>query len=747
MARVVALLTAPTHAHGHAPSKETEKPKRSVKMACGIETPLLRIMNDSISSGNKLVRFGRDFRSPITLSSRPVSGCGCVAKEARFEGFTGEALEVIMNARDESERLGHSSIELEHILLGLIGGGTGIAAESLKSMGIKLKDVREYAIKIGIGNLLGSTSVLWFDFSSTAMDLLILSFEEACKLGHNYIGPEHLLLGLLRRGSAREDAPSVLEILGFDLSNIRTEVLRMVGEGENVSVVPDGSTSITKVATFYGYGGANLMQGIGATTLDEYSEHMEKDMALAAPFLPNKVTEPSVEGTIAILMGLKKYYEIHHNLCYEDHAVITVAELSNQYISDGFLPDKAIDLFDKVGAHVSTRRAELLGVVKELSGEFRQIMKSNKEEGHSLDLEKFRELHNREMELRMQIHILHKMSQADKIVKEVDVQGIVSSRSGVPFEKLVIDGSDRRRKMEETLHKRVIGQDEAVKAVSFYAYNDLLRFFSSNPIASFLFYGPTGVGKSELAKALAATYFGSEEAVIQFDMTEFMGSHTLSKLIGSSSGHNEGGQLTDAVWRQPHTVVLFNEIEKAHLDVLNVIRQILSDGILADGKGRIVDFKSTLLIMTSNAGSSVIEMGEQLMEFDLDEGCRYNRIKSLVMEELKQWLGPNLIHISTPVIVFRHLNKLEVKEIADIKLKGVFNRLKAKEIQLHATERFRERVVEQGYDSSCGARPLKRAIRHLEDSIAEKMVARKIKEGDSLTVDVDSDGNAVILNG
>ncbi|KAK8507579.1 hypothetical protein V6N13_141596 [Hibiscus sabdariffa] len=418
MAMVVAqsaLLTAPTHAHRH----EIEKPRRSVKMA---DTPLLRIKSDSISLGNKLVRFGHDFRSPITLSPRPGSGSGCVAKGARFEGFTGKALEAIMIARDESERLGHSSIELEHILLGLIGGGTGIAAESLKSMGIKLKDVREYAIESSIGAIIGSTSVLWFKFSPTTKDILILSFEEARKLGHNYIGPEHLLLGLLRHGSAREDGPSVFEILGFDLSNIRTEVLRMVGEGENVSLVHEGSTSNTKEATLEGYG-ANLMQCIGTMTLDEYSEHIEKDMALAAPFLPIKVTESSVEGTIVILMALKKHYEIHHNLSYQNDSVVTVAELSNQYISDGFLPDKAIDLFDKVGAHVSTRHAELLGVVKELSSELRQIMKSNKEEGHSLDLEKC----NREMELKMQLHILHMMSQADKVVKEVDVQGIVGA--------------------------------------------------------------------------------------------------------------------------------------------------------------------------------------------------------------------------------------------------------------------------------------------------------------------------------
>ncbi|KAK8582032.1 hypothetical protein V6N12_072231 [Hibiscus sabdariffa] len=517
MARVVAqspLLTAPTHAHGHGHGHAPSKEIRSLKMACGLETPLLRIRSDSISLSNKLVRFGHDFRSPVTLSSRPV------AKEARFEGFTGKALEALMIARDESERLGHKCIELGHILLGLIGVGTGIAAECLKSigikLGIKLEDVREYAIESLIGVVMGPVSVLWFLFSPTAMDTLILSFEEARKLGHNYIGPEHLFLGLLRHDSAREGAPGVLEFLGFDLSNIRTEVLRMVGEGDNVSVVPEGSTSNAKVATLEGYG-ANLMQCIGATTLDDYNQH-------------------SVEGTIAILMGLKEHYEIHHNLRYEDQAVITVAELSNQFISDGFLPDKAIDLFDKAGAHVSTRHAE------------------------------FRELRNREMELRLQFHILHKMSQVDK--------------------------------------------DEAMKDVSFCAYNDLSRFCISHPIASFIFYGPTGVGKSELAKALAANYFGSEEAVTQFDMTEFMGSHTLSKLIGSSSGHTEGGQLTDAVRRQPHTVVLFKEIEKAHTDVLSMIRWIFIDGFLADGNGRIVDFRNTLMIMTSNAGSSVIEKGE-----------------------------------------------------------------------------------------------------------------------------------------
>lgn len=341
------------------------------------------------------------------------------------------------------------------------------------------------------------------------------------------------------------------------------------------------------------------------------------------------------------------------------------------------------------------------------------------------------------------------------IVTEVDIQHIVAAWTGIPVDKVSVDESDRLLKMEETLHTRVIGQDEAVKAISRAIRRARVGLKNPNrPIASFIFSGPTGVGKSELAKSLATYYFGSEEAMIRLDMSEFMERHTVSKLIGSPPGYvgyTEGGQLTEAVRRRPYTVVLFDEIEKAHPDVFNMMLQILEDGRLTDSKGRTVDFKNTLLIMTSNVGSNVIEKGGRRIGFDLDyneKDSSYNRIKSLVTEELKQYFRPEFLNRLDEMIVFRQLTKPEVKQISDIMLKEVFKRLEDKDIELNVTERFRDRVVEEGYDPSYGARPLRRAImRLLEDSMAEKMLARDIKEGDSVIVDVDSDGKVVVLNG
>ena len=341
------------------------------------------------------------------------------------------------------------------------------------------------------------------------------------------------------------------------------------------------------------------------------------------------------------------------------------------------------------------------------------------------------------------------------LVTEADIQHIVSSWTGIPVEKVSSDESDRLLKMEETLHTRIIGQDEAVKAISRAIRRARVGLKNPNrPIASFIFSGPTGVGKSELTKALAAYYFGSEEAMIRLDMSEFMERHTVSKLIGSPPGYvgyTEGGQLTEAVRRRPYTVVLFDEIEKAHPDVFNMMLQILEDGRLTDSKGRTVDFKNTLLIMTSNVGSSVIEKGGHKIGFDLDydeKDTSYNRIKSLVTEELKQYFRPEFLNRLDEMIVFRQLTKLEVKEIGDIMLKEVFDRLKVKGIDLQVTERFCDRVVDEGYNPSYGARPLRRAImRLLEDSLAEKMLAGEVKEGDSAIVDVDSEGKVVVLKG
>lgn len=370
------------------------------------------------------------------------------------------------------------------------------------------------------------------------------------------------------------------------------------------------------------------------------------------------------------------------------------------------------------------------------------------------------------MELKAQITALidksKELSKAEEesgetgpMVNEADIQHIVSSWTGIPVEKVSSDESDKLLKMEETLHKRVIGQDEAVVAISRSIRRARVGLKNPNrPIASFIFAGPTGVGKSELAKALATYYFGSEEAMIRLDMSEFMERHTVSKLIGSPPGYvgyTEGGQLTEAVRRRPYTVVLFDEIEKAHPDVFNMMLQILEDGRLTDSKGRTVDFKNTLLIMTSNVGSSVIEKGGRKIGFDLDsdeKDSSYSRIKSLVIEEMKQYFRPEFLNRLDEMIVFRQLTKIEVKEIAEIMLQEVIDRLKVKDINLQVTEKFKVRVVDEGYNPSYGARPLRRAImRLLEDSLAEKMLAGEVKEGDSAIVDVDAEGKVVVLNG
>ncbi|PPR83194.1 hypothetical protein GOBAR_AA37516 [Gossypium barbadense] len=611
--------------------------------------------------------------------------------------------------------------------------------------------------------------------------------EESLQLGHKYIGPEHLLLGLLRE--IEGVAARVLENLGADLSKIRKKVIRKIAEsearftsrraasgkkmsmGKLVPVVGRqdqiervmqilgrrtknnpcliGEPGVGKTAIAEGLAqriasgdipetiegemlcllynnywrcrgaidAANILkpalarsefQCTGATTLDEYRKHMEEDPALERRFQPVKVPEPSVEETLQILEGLRECYEIHHKLRYTDEALISAAHLSFQYLNDRFLPDKAIDLIDEAGSRVRRHHAQLPEEAKDLEKELWQLTKSKNEAVRDQDFEKAGELRDREITLRAQITATQE--------KEKEMN------------KGVEKGGEGSLVMEKTLHKRVVGQDEAVKAISRAIRRARVGLKNPNrPIASFIFSGPTGVGKSELAKTLAVSYFGSEEAMIRFDMSEYMERQTVSKLIGPPPGYvgyNEGGQLTEAVRRRQYTVVLFDEIEKAHPDIFNVMLQILEDGRLTDSKGRTVDFKNTLLVMTSNVGSS-----------------------GMVMEELKRYFKPEFLNRLDEIIVFRQLTKLEVKEIANIMLQEVFDRLKGKEIKLQVTERFRERVVEEGYDPSYGARPWRRAImRLLEDSMAEKMLAGEI-EGDSVTVDIDSDGNIMVLNG
>jgi len=818
-----------------------------------------------------------------------------------FERFTEKAIKVIMLAQEEARRLGHNFVGTEQILLGLIGEGTGVAAKVLKSLGVNLKDSRIEVEKI-IGRGSGFVAVE-IPFTPRAKRVLELSLEEARQLGHNYIGTEHLLLGLIREGEGV--AARVLENLGIDLTKVRTQVIRMLGETAEVgsggnsskgnlktATLDEFGTNLTKLAseskldpvvgryaeidrvvqilgrrtknnpvligepgvgktaiaeglaqriqlgdipdiledkrvltldigllvagtkyrgefeerlkkimeeiksagnvilvidevhTLIGAGAAegaidaaNILkpalargelQCIGATTLDEYRKHIERDAALERRFQPVMVGEPSIEDTIEILKGLRERYEQHHRLKITDEALEAAAHLGDRYISDRFLPDKAIDLIDEAGSRVRLINSKLPPEAKQIDKELREIQKQKEESVREQNFEQAGQLREKEMELSTKIkEVLENKKEAtneDKnsideesskvdsnssqspIVSEEDVAHIVASWTGVPVQKLTETESVKLLNMEETLHQRLIGQDEAVKAVSRAIRRARVGLKNPNrPIASFIFSGPTGVGKTELTKSLASYFFGSEEAMIRLDMSEFMERHTVSKLIGSPPGYvgfNEGGQLTEAVRRRPYTVVLFDEVEKAHPDVFNLLLQLLEEGRLTDSKGRTVDFKNTLLIMTSNIGSKVIEKGGGGLGFEFSgdsvEDSQYNRIKSLVNEELKQYFRPEFLNRLDEIIVFRQLTKNEVKEIAEIMLKEVFARLKDKGIKLDVTDSFKERLVEEGFNPSYGARPLRRAVmRLLEDSLAEEVLSGRIKDGDKALVDID----------
>ncbi|MFN7738837.1 MAG: ATP-dependent Clp protease ATP-binding subunit, partial [Cyanobacteriota bacterium] len=573
------------------------------------------------------------------------------------------------------------------------------------------------------------------------------------------------------------------------------------GAGNVILVIDEVHTLIGAGAAEGAIDAANILkpalargelQCIGATTLDEYRKHIERDAALERRFQPVQVGEPSVDDTIEILRGLKERYEAHHRLKIADEALIAAATLGDRYISDRFLPDKAIDLIDEAGSRVRLMNSKLPPAAKEIDKQLRDIERQKENAVREQDFGKAGELRDKEVELRDQIRTIlqnrkdeqpagteasegnaeagtelssaavavaspsEESASTDRMpmVTEEDIAQIVASWTGVPVQKLTESETAKLLNMEDTLHQRLIGQDEAVKAVSRAIRRARVGLKNPNrPIASFIFSGPTGVGKTELTKSLAAYFFGSEEAMIRLDMSEFMERHTVSKLIGSPPGYvgfNEGGQLTEAVRRRPYTVVLFDEIEKAHPDVFNLLLQLLEDGRLTDSKGRTVDFKNTLIIMTSNIGSKVIEKGGGGLGFEFSGGAQeetqYNRIRSLVNEELKQYFRPEFLNRLDEIIVFRQLTRDEVKLIAEIMLREVFGRMSEKGINLSVTDAFKERLVEEGYNPSYGARPLRRAVmRLLEDSLAEEFLSGRIGEGDSAVVDINEAKQVVIL--
>ena len=579
-----------------------------------------------------------------------------------------------------------------------------------------------------------------------------------------------LVAGTKYRGEFEERLKKIMEEIksAGNVILVIDEVHTLIGAGAAEGAID--AANILKPALARGE-----LQCIGATTLDEYRKHIERDAALERRFQPVMVGEPSIADTIEILKGLRERYEQHHRLKITDEALEAAAHLGDRYISDRFLPDKAIDLIDEAGSRVRLINSKLPPEAKQIDKELRQVQKQKEESVRDQNFDQAGVLREKEIELSAKIKELlenkkessekNDISNAkettennstiihDPLVSEEDVAHIVASWTGVPVQKLTETESVKLLNMEETLHQRLIGQDEAVKAVSRAIRRARVGLKNPNrPIASFIFSGPTGVGKTELTKSLASYFFGSEEAMIRLDMSEFMERHTVSKLIGSPPGYvgfNEGGQLTEAVRRRPYTVVLFDEVEKAHPDVFNLLLQLLEDGRLTDSKGRTVDFKNTLLIMTSNIGSKVIEKGGGGLGFEFSgdsvEDSQYNRIKSLVNEELKQYFRPEFLNRLDEIIVFRQLSKNEVKDIAEIMLKEVFSRLNEKGIKLDVTDAFKERLVEEGYNPAYGARPLRRAVmRLLEDSLAEEVLSGRIKDGDKALVDIDENKKVIV---
>ena len=758
-------------------------------------------------------------------------GSGFVAVEIPF---TPRAKRVLELSLEEARQLGHNYIGTEHLLLGLIREGEGVAARVLENLGVDLAKVRTQVIRMlgetaevsAGGGSKGSTKTPTLDeFGSNLTQLasdgkldpvvgrqneierVIQILGRRTKnnpvlIGEPGVGKTAIAEGLAQRIIDGE-VPDILEekrVLTLDIGllvagtkyrgefeeRLKKIMEEIRGAGNVILVIDEVHTLIGAGAAEGAIDAANILkpalargelQCIGATTLDEYRKHIERDAALERRFQPVMVGEPSVAETIEILRGLKERYETHHRLKISDDALIAAATLGDRYISDRFLPDKAIDLVDEAGSRVRLLNSKLPPAAKELDKQLRAVQKDKELAVREQNYTKAGELRDKEVELREQVRGITQARRDEiaasneapadgeqakpaetttdgtPVVSEEDIAQIVASWTGVPVQKLTETESAKLLNMEETLHQRLIGQDEAVKAVSKAIRRARVGLKNPNrPIASFIFSGPTGVGKTELTKALAAYFFGSEESMIRLDMSEFMERHTVSKLIGSPPGYvgfNEGGQLTEAVRRRPYTVVLFDEIEKAHPEVFNLLLQLLEDGRLTDSKGRTVDFKNTLIIMTSNIGSKVIEKGGGGLGFEFGGGDveenQYNRIRSLVNEELKQYFRPEFLNRLDEIIVFRQLNRDEVKLIADIMLREVFTRMQEKGISLSVTESFKERLVEEGYNPSYGARPLRRAVmRLLEDSLAEEFLSGRLKDGDAALVDVNEDKQVVI---
>jgi len=806
-----------------------------------------------------------------------------------FERFTDRARRVVVLAQEEARMLSHNYIGTEHILLGLIHEGDGIAAKALESLGISLEGVRAQVEEIiGQGQQAPSGHI---PFTPRAKKVLELSLREALQLGHNYIGTEHILLGLIREGEGV--AAQVLQKLGADLNRVRQQVIQLLSgyqgkEAQTAGTAPEAAPSsslvldqfgrnytqaakegkldpvigrekeiervmqvlsrrtknnpvligepgvgktacveglaqaivrgdvpetlkdkqiysldlgslvagsryrgdfeerlkkvlkeiktrgdiilfIDELHTLVGAGAAEgaidaasilkpmlargELQTVGATTLDEYRKHLEKDAALERRFQPIQVAEPTIAHTIEILKGLRDRYEAHHRVTITDEALVAAATLADRYVSDRFLPDKAIDLIDEAGSRLRIRRMTAPPDLREFDDKIGEVRKRKEGAIDGQDFEAAARLRDEEKQLILAKAEREKQWRAGDmdVVAEVDeelIAEVLAVATGIPIVKLSEEESTRLLKMEDELHKRVIGQDEAVKALSRAIRRTRAGLKDpKRPGGSFIFAGPSGVGKTWLSKTLAEFLFGDEDSLIQLDMSEFSEKHTVSRLFGSPPGYvgyEEGGQLTEKVRRKPFSVVLFDEVEKAHPDIFNSLLQILEEGRLTDSQGRIVDFKNTVIIMTTNLGSRDISKGVSLgFGNAADAQGTYERMKTKVQEELKQHFRPEFLNRVDEIIVFPPLSQEQIISMVDNMIASVELRLKDRDMSLELTQPAKDLLATRGFDPVLGARPLRRTIqREIEDVLAEKMLYGEVGPGQIILVGVEGEGAA-----
>ena len=800
-----------------------------------------------------------------------------------FERFTDRARRVVVLAQEEARMLNHNYIGTEHILLGLIHEGEGVAAKGLESLGISLEAVRSQVEEIiGQGQQAPSGHI---PFTPRAKKVLELSLREALQLGHNYIGTEHILLGLIREGEGV--AAQVLVKLGADLSRVRQQVIQLLSgyqgkeavaaggpaEGQpSTSLVLDqfgrnltqaaregkldpvigrekeiervmqvlsrrtknnpvligepgvGKTAVVEglaqaivkgdipetlkdkqlysldlgalvagsryrgdfeerlkkvlkeirtrgdiilfideIHTLVGAGAAEgaidaasilkpmlargELQTIGATTLDEYRKHLEKDAALERRFQPIQVSEPTVAHTIEILKGLRDRYESHHKVSISDGALVSAATLADRYVSDRHLPDKAIDLIDEAGSRLRIRRMTVPPEIREFDDKIAAARKEKESAIDGQDFEKAASLRDKEKNLITEKAEREKNWKAGDldVVAEVDeelIAEVLSTATGIPVFKLTEAETARLLRMEDELHKRVIGQEQAIRALSQAIRRTRAGLKDpKRPGGSFIFAGPSGVGKTELSRTLAQFLFGDADALIQLDMSEYSEKHTASRLFGAPPGYvgyDEGGQLTEKVRRRPFSVVLFDEIEKAHPDIFNSLLQVLEDGRLTDAQGRVVDFKNTIIIMTTNLGTRDISKALSLGFANVaDAQGSYERMKAKVGDELKTHFRPEFLNRIDDIVVFHQLTEAEIVQIVDLMIAQLDERLRAKDMGIELTVSAKALLAKRGYDPVLGARPLRRTIqRELEDVLSEKMLFGDLKAGEIILVDV-----------